>query len=168
MKRRTAALTITFALAILPTLHRHAIADTAPTPGVAIVDSTQRIIGALLSPGYGQTRFNGIWVGYNVGPAGFMVSNDFGLFYGSADCTGQAYMDASTLPVKGAVVRPGAQTFSNSGTLYYPGLPVRQINAASMMDASKVCQPLEPPVSVTVGPMTSATLTGYVLPFAIR
>ena len=30
MKRRTAALTITFALAILPTLHRHAIADTAP------------------------------------------------------------------------------------------------------------------------------------------
>lgn len=156
------------AAALIGPLSGGARADTRPTLGSTIVDATDKSIGSLLSPGYAQTRIDNVWVGYNVGPAGFMVTNDFALYYANAACSGQAWMDASTLPVKGSVMSPGNQTFSNSGTIFYPGLPVRQIHASSMMDASNICLRLDPPVPLTGGPMTKATLTGYVLPFGIK
>lgn len=159
------------AVSVLAMLSGAARADNARSDvggGQTVVDGSRKHVGALLAPGYAQSNFDGVWVGYNVGPAGFMVSNDFGVFYASNNCAGPGFMDASTLPVKGAVIKPGAQTFSNTGALYYPGLPVRQIVATSMTDASNNCQPLDPPVSMVVGPLTKTNLAGYALPFGVK
>jgi hypothetical protein len=131
-------------------------------PSVNVVDATGKFVGTLVDP-------DAIWFNTPDGKIMLRGLSAFGFFYPqamyyeSADCSGQAYMDRPNDNVSTGIVSVGAVRKANgaldqgntsvAGTLYYPVEPFAQRQIGSILGPDGTCEVTSD--SAWVGPVSS-------------
>jgi hypothetical protein len=133
-----------------------AAAGNAATPGTVIIDSNKAVVANLLGATDGvylSKLFPGTYVDlgqFSVGTQGFHTDYytlfqpgflNAELFYMSSDCSGNSYMKADSIPVRGyvddAATGVAESTPSASVVIYYPGPPYQMMNFNSQFDVGQ-------------------------------
>lgn len=124
----------------------------SPAEPLVVVDSNGVEVGTVLGPPFSgpnvARQINGVWVAFpfsqfgptQFGPGG-PPSQEF-VLYTSSDCSGPAYLDASTLPVQSAALSADPNVMS------YPGdVQLLTMNSAQTVTNGvySACQQIIPP-----------------------
>jgi hypothetical protein len=132
---------------------------TSGPPGTQVVDAAGNVVGNLVHqetivttdllppplplPGTVLRQINGVWVRLLDGVTrdGLYTTAGPTLYYMSTDCTGTAYMSAETIPILGwLVANPLYNPRATTATIYYPALPFRSLQMASVVVGAGGCQ----------------------------
>ena len=148
-----------------------AVKAGTPAPGTQIVDSTGAVVGNFCGFGCVTRNVNGVWLSLVSGVRrdGLVVSSTTPVpfMYTSSNCSGTAYLDATSIPINGYMVNGVAISgVATTATLYYPATPYQSLLISSSNNGG-ACQVANPPFMVDAGVATTTPLT-VVPPLSIQ
>ena len=163
------------AIGLLGSASVMAAAPDKTPPGTEVVDSRGAVVGNLaVGQGLTERQINGVWYAFFLASRdGLFVfpTNALTIYYTSTNCTGTAYLDARSLPPIVFLTNPNFPDGGgpvNSATMDYPAAPFQALPISSFSNGNgNSCQLLSPPTTMTVGLVTTTTLT-VVPPLSVR
>jgi hypothetical protein len=147
-------------------------ADSKNRPAAAtltVIDSANRMVGPLLSPGSVGLRIDKVWFVAQIFYEAIRPSAGFRIVYTTTDCSGTEYLEAREVP---AQIVGFSTAGGNPPFRYFYPRDIQEIAAAATRGVDALgtvdsCQPFIEPQVIPAGVMTDIDLP-YQAPFTLR